>query len=96
VQDRPRLTYSAPGEAILGACPKSPFNRPGCDPKTQTIRRYGTSTSAPIAAGIAALFIDYTWQFMDGQGVKENARGLAAVWPPWSGAPGAPDVKTAP
>jgi hypothetical protein len=28
--------------------------------------------------------------------VKENARGLAAVWPPWSGAPGAPDVKTAP
>jgi hypothetical protein len=54
--------YSAPGEAILGACPKSPFNRPGYDPKTQTIRRYGTSTSTPIAAGIAALFIDYTWQ----------------------------------
>jgi hypothetical protein len=68
--------YSAPGEAILGACPKSPFNRPGYDPKTQTIRRHRTSTSTPIAAGIAALFIDYTWQFMDGQGAwtYENIR----------------------
>jgi pimeloyl-ACP methyl ester carboxylesterase len=29
--------------------------------------------------------------------VKENARGLGtAVWPPWSGAPGTPDVKPAP
>jgi len=28
--------------------------------------------------------------------VKENAQGLATVWPPWSGAPGPPDVKTAP
>ena len=69
--------YSAPGEAILGACPKSPFNRPGYDPKTQTIRRYA-STSTPIAAGIAALFMDYRWQFMDGQGAwtYENIRKL--------------------
>jgi hypothetical protein len=28
--------------------------------------------------------------------VKENALGLGTVWPPWSGAPGAPDVKPAP
>jgi Subtilase family len=70
--------YSTPGEAILGACPKSHFNRSGYDPETQTIRRYGTSISTPIAAGIAALFIDYTWQFMDGQGAwsYENIRKL--------------------
>jgi len=57
--------YSALGEAVQGACLKSLSDQPGYDAETQTIRRNGTSTATPIAAGIAALFIDYTWQFMD-------------------------------
>jgi len=58
--------YSALGEAVSGACPKTLSHEPGYDPKHQTIRRDGTSTATPIAAGIAALFIDYVRQFLEG------------------------------
>ena len=70
--------YSALGEAVLGDCPKTLCNESGYNREEQTIRRDGTSTAAPIAAGIAALFIDYTWQFMDGNGAwdYENMRKL--------------------
>jgi subtilase family serine protease len=70
--------YSVLGEAVSGACPKSLSNRPGYDSTTQTIRRSGTSTATPIAAGIAALFIDYSWQLMDGNAActYENVRKL--------------------
>lgn len=42
------------------------------------IRRDGTSTATPIAAGIAALLIDYTWQYIDGKGAEsyDNMRKL--------------------
>jgi hypothetical protein len=70
--------YSALGEAVLGACPQCLSDQPGYDAETQMIRRDGTSTATPIAAGIAALFIDYTWQFMDGNAAwtYENIRKL--------------------
>lgn len=70
--------YSVLGEAVSGACPQILSNEKGYDKETQTIRRDGTSTAAPIAAGIAALFIEYTWQFMDGNGAwdYENMRKL--------------------
>lgn len=70
--------YSTLGEAVLGACSKTLSDQPGYDAETQTIRRDGTSTATPIAAGIAALFIDYTWQFMDGNAAwtYENIRKL--------------------
>jgi Subtilase family len=58
--------YSALGEAVSGAAPKSLSDQPSYDSETQTIRRYGTSTATPIVAGVAALLIDYAWQFMDG------------------------------
>src|SRR5215471_14118143 len=57
--------YSTLGEAVSGASLKSFSIKPGYDPITQRIRRDGTSTATPIAAGIAALLIEYTWQFMD-------------------------------
>jgi len=57
--------YSALGEAVSGACPKTLSKELGYNAKEQTIRRNGTSTATPIAAGIAALFVDYAWQFMD-------------------------------
>ena len=45
--------------------PKTLSKELGYNAKEQTIRRNGTSTATPIAAGIAALFVDYAWQFMD-------------------------------
>jgi hypothetical protein len=73
--------YSALGEAVLGACPKRLSDKPGYDPETQMIRLDGTSTATPIAAGIAAFIIDYTWQFMDGNGAHdyESMRKLFAA-----------------
>src|SRR5271155_1522044 len=70
--------YSVLGESVSGACPKSLCDHPGYDAITQTVRRDGTSTAAPIAAGIAAIFVDYTWQFMEGKGActYENIRKL--------------------
>jgi tetratricopeptide (TPR) repeat protein len=71
-------TYSALGEAVQGACPANLSQEPGYNATEGTIRRDGTSISTPIAAGIAALLIDYTWQFMDGKGAQtyENMRKL--------------------
>jgi Subtilase family len=46
--------YSALGEAVLGAVPGNQYRR-----------KDGTSTATPIAAGIAAVLIDFTRQFMD-------------------------------
>ena len=60
--------YSILGEAVSGACPKSVSQQSGYNAATQTIRRDGTSTATPIAAGIAALFIDYAWEVIDGKG----------------------------
>ena len=57
--------YSALGEAVPGACPKHLSDKEGYDAEAQTVRQDGTSTATPIAAAIAALFIDYSWQFMD-------------------------------
>jgi hypothetical protein len=70
--------YSALGEAVSGACPRHLSDQPTYDAGTQTIRRDGTSTATPIAVGIAALFIDYAWQFMDGNAAwtYENIRKL--------------------
>ena len=70
--------YSALGEAVSGACPKHLCDQRGYDAKAKTIRWDGTSTATPIAAAIAALFIDYSWQFMDGYGAwtYENMRKL--------------------
>ena len=70
--------YSALGEAVSGACPTYLSDQRGYDPKTQSIRRDGTSTATPIAAGIAALLLDYTWQFMNGKGAQnyESMRKL--------------------
>jgi subtilisin family serine protease len=61
--------FSALGEAVLGA-------RSGTDGE---IRSDGTSISTPIAAGLAALLIQYTRQFTPkGQGAEtyENMRKL--------------------
>jgi hypothetical protein len=73
--------YSTLGEAVSGASLKRFDEMPGYNPVTQRIRRDGTSTAAAIAAGIAALFIDYTWQFMDGNRVHnyESIRKLFAA-----------------
>ena len=59
--------YAAPGEAVLGA---SIANTLRTSPFTETVRfifakndterRDGTSVATPIAAGVAALFIEYT------------------------------------
>ena len=70
--------YSTLGEAVLGACPRNLSDQAGYIAETQTIRRDGTSTATPIAAGIAALFVDYTWQFVDGNAAwtYENIRKL--------------------
>jgi hypothetical protein len=70
--------YSTLGEAVLGACLNKLSDQPGYNAETQTIRRYGTSTATPIAAGIAALLIDYSWQIMDGNAAwtYENIRKL--------------------
>ena len=68
--------YSALGEAVSAACPVSLSHKPGYDKSKQTIRRDGTSTATPIAAGIAALLIDFTRQFMDGIDTYENMRKL--------------------
>lgn len=70
--------YCALGEAVQGACPADLSQEPGYNATEGTIRRDGTSISTPIAAGIAALLIDYTWQFMNGKGAQtyENMRKL--------------------
>jgi hypothetical protein len=71
-------TYSALGEAVMGAYPAHCLLRESGTPELW-IRRDGTSIATPVAAGIAALLIDYTWQFMDrGNGAEsyENMRKL--------------------
>ena len=60
--------YSVLGEAVSGACPKFLSEQHGYNGATQTIRRNGTSTAVLVASGIAALLVDYVWQFMDGKG----------------------------
>jgi len=71
--------YSALGEAVLAACPVNFSNEPGYDGSKQMIRRDGTSTATPIAAGIGALLIDLTRQIM-GKGkradIYDNIRKL--------------------
>jgi hypothetical protein len=54
------------GEAVLGACPKALCNESGYNAEKQAIRRDGTSTAAPIAAGIAALLFDYMYMAVYG------------------------------
>jgi subtilisin family serine protease len=57
--------YSILGEAVAAACPMTLSKEQGYDRSNRTIQRDGTSTATPIAAGIAALLIDFTRQFMD-------------------------------
>jgi hypothetical protein len=60
--------YSALGEAVLGAVPGNQYRR-----------KDGTSTATPIAAGIAAVLIDFTRQFIDmpkGPEIYETMRKL--------------------
>src|SRR5271155_4301030 len=52
--------YSALGEGVLGATPIRIGDEAGTE---GYCRRTGTSTAVAIAAGIAALLIDYTRQF---------------------------------
>jgi subtilisin family serine protease len=63
--------YSAPGEAILGASIAKLhrnslwsiiLDRFSSSPQSHSKRMNGTSVATPIAAGIAALFIQYTRQ----------------------------------
>jgi subtilisin family serine protease len=54
--------YSALGEAVSGACTGDLSHQFGYHAATKTIRRDGTSTATPLAAGITALLIDYTWR----------------------------------
>jgi hypothetical protein len=71
--------YSVLGEAVSGAYPKHRADGlKGYDAEQQTIRQDGTSTATPIAAGIAALLIDYSWQLMGRKvaGTYENVRKL--------------------
>ena len=64
--------YSALGAAVLGA----DVDTSGLlDGHSTTSRRMGTSTATPIAAGIAAVFLEYTRQFVDlPQGPENTTR----------------------
>ena len=53
--------YSALGEAVIGASPGNKY-----------VRKDGTSTATPIAAGIVAILVDFTRQFMDVAKGSEN------------------------
>jgi subtilisin family serine protease len=71
--------YSALGEAVSAACPGSQSQLPGYKESNKTIRRDGTSTATPIAAGIAALLIAFTQKFFDkgkGADIYENMRKI--------------------
>ena len=57
--------YSALGEAVEAAYPASLSHEPGYNPSKGTVRTSGTSTSAPVAAAIAALLLDYIDQITD-------------------------------
>ena len=57
--------YSTLGEAVLGAHLINDDNDDGNGETRIHSRRSGTSTAVVIAAGIVALLIDYTRQFMD-------------------------------
>lgn len=56
--------YSTLGEAVSGAAAKALSHLPEYDRDKEEIRRDGTSIAAPIAAGIGALLICYTRQFL--------------------------------
>jgi hypothetical protein len=64
--DDPTLEkYATPGMAVRGASIKNLLRKPSFAniftfPRDETERKDGTSVAAPIAAGIAALFIEYT------------------------------------
>jgi len=70
--------FSALGEGVLGAQFIQKYTDLPSD-GVLSVRKDGTSTAAPIAAGIAALLIDYIRQFMD-RGIEvenyENIRKL--------------------
>ena len=53
--------YSALGEAVLGASQQNTY-----------VRKDGTSTATPVAAGIAAMLVDFMRQFMDPPRGAEN------------------------
>jgi len=71
--------YSTLGEGVSAAAAKSESHLPGYDAEKEEIRKDGTSVAAPIAAGIAALLICYTRQFLPkgrGADTYENMRKL--------------------
>jgi subtilisin family serine protease len=65
--------FTALGVGVEGA------NVRFADDETQSlnVRRSGTSTAAPIASGIAAIFVEYTQQFLNGDRItREQLRKL--------------------
>jgi hypothetical protein len=65
--------FSGLGMAVEGA------NGRFADDGTQSlnVRRSGTSTAAPVASGIAAIFVEYTQQFLNGDRItREQLRKL--------------------
>ena len=63
-------TFSALGEGVKGACPMTSKTETETSEPPFT-RMFGTSVAAPIVAGIAAILIDYTRQYLDpGEGIN--------------------------
>ena len=56
----------------------------------------GSRTNSPQSSDSRLVMVYKEVKIQPNLGVKENAQGLGTVWPPWPGAPGPPDVKTAP
>jgi subtilisin family serine protease len=68
--------YSVLGEEVLGASP----SQEGEELARGYSRRSGTSTAVIIAAGIAALLIDYTRQFMERGKGADNWDNLRKIF----------------
>ena len=65
--------YSALGDSVSGADVQK--TKPTSSQHSTISRRSGTSTATPIAAGIAANFLEYTRQFLKpGKGPENSAR----------------------